>query len=355
MQLSRPTIIAFAWVVVVGQVANAQDSPALPQQVRAISVAKAHYQPRAEITGEIKARTQTDLSFRAGGKVVERLVDIGSHVRKGEVLARIDDTEQQADVGVAQAGLDSARATLKQKTLAFNRYESLLQTRAIARVTYDQAQNELVTAQASLQSAEASLAMVLDTLSYTELKADADGIITSRNIEVGQVVSAAQAVFTLAHDGSRDAMFNVFEAFFLEGQPLADVEVAPVGDRSRKARAVIREISPTIDTKAGTIRVKVALPDDAQWQLGTPVVGEFRSPPREGFILPASAMTSAGGAPAVWVIDTKNRSVSIRKVTVSRYRTNDFVVTDGIGRNDLVVAEGGKFLEAGRTVAWESK
>ncbi|MGX9120843.1 efflux RND transporter periplasmic adaptor subunit [Mesorhizobium sp. BHbsci] len=354
MQLFRPTIFAFAWLVLPGHGANAQDRAALPQQVRAISVSQARYQPGAEITGEVKAWTQANLSFRVGGKVIERRADIGSHVRKGEILARIDNTEQVADIGIAQAGLDSAKATLEQKTLAFNRYESLLQTHAVAKATYDQAQNELLTAHASLQSAEATLAAAVDTLSYTELKANADGVITSRNIEVGQVVSAAQAAFTLAHDGPRDAVFNVFEALFLEGHPLAEVDVAQVGDL-RKAQATIREISPTIDTKAGTIRVKVALPGDAQWPLGTPVVGEFRSPPQEGIILPFSAMASAEGKPAVWVINKKSSSVSIRKVTVSRYRTKDFIVTDGIAPTDLVVTEGGKFLEEGRSVAWETK
>ncbi|KAA3450311.1 efflux RND transporter periplasmic adaptor subunit [Mesorhizobium sp. SARCC-RB16n] len=353
MQLFRPTVFAFAWLFSAG--ANAAGSTALPQQVRAVGVSQTHYQPGAEITGEVKARIQTDLSFRTGGKVIERRVDVGSHVRKGEILARIDNTEQLADVGIAQAGLDSAKATLEQKTLAFNRYEALLRTQAVARATYDQAQNDLLTAQASLQLAEASLATALDAFSYTELKADADGVITSRNIEIGQVVSAAQAAFALAHDGPRDAVFNVFEAFFLEGRPAVDVDIAPIGDRTRKAQAIIGEISPTIDTKAGTVRVKVALPESADWPLGTPVVGEFRAPPQEGIILPSSAMASDGGEPAVWVIDRKNSSVSMRKITVARYRTKDFIVTDGIRPEDLVVIEGGKFLEDGRVVAWENK
>ncbi|GLU29885.1 efflux RND transporter periplasmic adaptor subunit [Brucella sp. NBRC 12950] len=353
MHLFRSIVFSFASLALASQGARAEDRTAPPLQVRAFIVSQTRYQPSAEITGEVKARIQTSLSFRTEGKVIERCADIGSHVSKGAVLARIDNSEQKADVSIARAGLDSAKATIEQKTLAFKRYEALLRTRAISRSTYDQAQSEMLTAQASLQSAEASLATALDTLSYTELKADADGVITARNIEVGQVVSAAQAAFTLAHDGPREAVFNVFESFFLDGRPLTEIDVAPVGDRTRNALTTIREISPTIDTKAGTIRVKVALPHDAQWPLGTPVVGEFRSPPQEGFILPSSAMTSAGGEPAVWVIDTKNHSASIRKITVSRYRTGDVVVTGGIGSSDLVVTQGGKFLEDGRAVAWE--
>ncbi|MGK9283496.1 efflux RND transporter periplasmic adaptor subunit [Sinorhizobium meliloti] len=326
-----------------------------PQQVRTVRVAAAEYQPEAAITGEVKARVQTDLSFRVSGRVVERRADVGTHVRAGDVLATLEDTEQRADVDVAEAALQSAQAMVRQKTLTFERYKTLLQSRAIAQAAYDQARQELVAAQSALESAEATLATAQDSLSYTELKADADGIITARTVEVGQVVSVAQSAFTLAHKGPRDAVFDVYEAFFLEGRPLSDVDVALVTDPERKAKASIREVSPAINTKAGTIRVKVALPEGASWPLGTPVVGQFRSSPREGLILPSSAIASAMGAPGVWVVDTAARSVSLRRVSVARYRTSDFIVTGGIAPQDLIVTEGGKFLKEGQAVAWEVK
>ncbi|WP_341487382.1 efflux RND transporter periplasmic adaptor subunit [Pararhizobium sp. A13] len=325
------------------------------QQVRVVAASAAQYQPGAEITGEVKARIQTELSFRISGRVIQRWADVGSHVRAGEVLARLNDTEQQADVSVARAALESARAIVKQKMLSFERSRALVQSQAIAQQVFDEARKELTSAQASLEADEAALATAEDALSYTELKADADGVITARTIEVGQVVSAAQSAFTLAHDGPRDAVFDVFEAFFLGGPPLADVEVAPVGDRALQVQGDIREVSPVIDTKAGTIRIKVEFPQDAQWPLGTPVVGKLRSPPRKGIVLSYSAIASAKGEPAVWLVNSENRSVSLREVTVARYRKNDFVVTNGIAPNDLVVTEGGKFLKEGQAVTWEGK
>ncbi|MDE3774791.1 efflux RND transporter periplasmic adaptor subunit [Sinorhizobium meliloti] len=326
-----------------------------PQQVRAVRAASSEYQPSAEITGEVKARIQSDLSFRVSGRVIERLVDVGLHVRAGEVLARLADTEQRADVEVARAGLESAQAIVKQKTLTFERYKALLRSRSISQATFDQAEKELRTAKASLETAEAALATAEDALSHTELKADADGIITSREIEVGRVVSAAQAAFTLAHDGPRDAVFDVFEAFFMEGRPLSEVDVAPVADRALQTPATVREIAPFIDTRTGTIRVKVAMPQDAQWPLGIPVVGEFRSPSRKGIVLPAGAIASAVGEPAVWRIDPANRSVTLRKIAVARYRQSDLIVAGGIAPQDLIVTEGGKFLKQGQAVAWEGK
>jgi RND family efflux transporter MFP subunit len=355
MQPFRLILFCLPFVLLAGCEDKAESRAVPPRQVRVIPASSAQYQPSAAITGEVKARIQSDLSFRTGGKVIQRHVDVGSQVRKGDTLARIDDTEQQADVGIARAGLDSAKAALQQKTLAFERYETLVQSRAIAQATYDQAREDLATAQGSLQTAEASLATALDALSYADLKADADGVITARSIEVGQVVSAAQTALTLAHEGPRDAVFEVFEAFFLRGRPLPDIDIAPIYDPTRNAKATIREISPTIDTKTGTVRVKVALPQDIRWSLGAPVVGEFRSPAQRRIILPSSAMASANGEPAVWVIDTAKHSASLRKVSVSSYRTGDFIVTDGLAPQDLVVTQGGKFLTEGQALAWEVK
>ncbi|MDL2400310.1 efflux RND transporter periplasmic adaptor subunit [Rhizobium mayense] len=354
MQSFRMLGIGLACAVLAACEEKAEVAPP-PQQVRVVSAADAQHQPGAEITGEVKARVQTELSFRVSGRVLERKVDVGSHVHAGDVLARLNDTEQQADVSVARAALESAQAVLAQKTLAFNRASSLLQSQAVPRAIFDDAQKELLSAQASLEAAEAALATAKDALSYTELKAAADGIITARSIEAGQVVSAAQPAFTIAHDGPRDAVFDVFEAFFLDGRPLNDVLVAPVSDPTRDVHTNIREVSPVIDAKAGTIRIKVGLQESTSWPLGTPVVAKLRTAPRDGIVLPYTAIASADGEPAVWLVNTQNHTVSLRKISVGRYRQSDFIVTRGVAPQDLVVTEGGKFLKEGQAVAWEGK
>jgi len=326
-----------------------------PQPVRAVRSTVAGYEPVATVTGEVQAASQTELSFRTGGQVIEWNADVGARVYAGDVLARVDDTEQRADVEAAQAGVLSAQAVVTQKTLAFKRFQALLQTRAIPRATFDQAQEDLASARAALDAANTALATAKDALSYTVLKAGCDGIITARKIEVGQVVAVAQTAFVLARDGRRDAVFNVFKAFFLEGEPQTDVDVALVDSPTKKMQARIREISPTIDTAAGTVRVKVKLPEQSAWPLGTSIVGDFRSRPRTGIALPASAMASADGKPAVWVIDPATNEVSLRPIAISEYRTGDFVVAAGIAPNDLVVTEGAKFLREDQRVAWEVK
>ncbi|WP_425356396.1 efflux RND transporter periplasmic adaptor subunit [Xaviernesmea rhizosphaerae] len=312
--------------------------------------ALADYAPTTAVTGEVKARIQTELSFRVSGRITERSVEVGSKVTKGQVLARIDPREQNADVDVASASLQAAEAQLTQAQLDFNRQQNLFKSGVTSRARLDQSQEALLVAQATVESARTQLDVARDALSYTELKADADGIITARNAEVGQVAQAAQSIFTLAHDGPRDAVFNVFEALFLQ-KSLDHVEVAPLSDPSEKVSAPVREVSPTIDTATGTIRVKVAL--DAAGgalPLGAPVVGTFTAPTRQAIILPWNAIASDGGTPAVWVVDPKTSTVSMKKVEVAEYETGRFAVSSGLAPKEQVVIDGTKFLLPGKSV-----
>lgn len=353
--LSRAGFLAaaVAGLVLSGCEQKAAQDDVQAQPVRAQAVSISQYQPVATITGQVQARIQTDLAFRVGGKVIERSVDVGSHVKAGDVLMRLDSTEQQADVTIAEANLRAAEADLKQKTLAYKRFQALLESQAIAQQSFDQAQQELTAAQASLQAAHAQLATAEDTLSYTELKADADGVITARRVEVGAVVSPAQAALTIAHDGPRDAVFDVYEAFFLKGEPSRDVEVRSISDARQKVSAVVRETSPVIDPRTGTIQVKLTLPREQDWPLGTPVTGDFLAPREKGAVLPWNAMSWTDGKPAVWVIDPESRTASLRAVDVALYRAHDFVVKSGLNTGDIVVTDGTKLIRPDEVLDWK--
>jgi RND family efflux transporter MFP subunit len=319
-------------------------------------VAVAAQQPlvrEGSITGEIRARLQTDLSFRVGGKLVERLVEVGDHVRAGQLLARIDAEEQKAELEVAKANLEAAEAQQTQAQLAFNRQQNLFKSQVTTRASLDQAQEALLTAQGSVKSAQAQYANAQDALSYTDLQASADGLITARNAEVGQVAQAAEAIFTLAHDGPRDAVFDVVETLFL-GNPVEPTAVVSLlADPTRSVVAKVREVSPTIDPSTGTIKVKAALEGDPPMPLGSPVAGAFKYKPRTVVQLPWSAMASKGGEPAVWVVDPQTSKVSLKMIRAGDYETGSFVAESGLAEGDLVVTEGVKFLRPGEIVSYD--
>lgn len=337
-------------MLAVGRSRAEPQPPAPPIIVRAITVHSASTAEATYLTGEVRARVQSDLSFRVNGRIVERLVDVGDRVTAGDLLARLDAEEQKADVNVARANLDSAQAQLKLAELAFDRQQNLLRTRVTTKAAIDQAQEDLATSRENAVSATAQLDNARQELGYTELRADADGIITARNAEVGQVAKAAQPIFTLARNGQRDGVFDVQEALYLRYPPEQTLALSLINDPEREIIGTVREISPTIDNLTGTIRVKVDIGNEPDWPLGAPIVGAFKSPQRSTIEVPWSALTVVGDAPAVWIVDRASQTVSLREITIAKHATTSVEISSGITAGDTVIVEGGKFLSPDRAV-----
>ncbi|WP_246088399.1 efflux RND transporter periplasmic adaptor subunit [Phreatobacter stygius] len=337
-------------------VAACQDRAAEPArpaaQVKVETVALTDYAPVVSLTGEIKARFQADLSFRVSGRITERSVDVGAHVTADQVLARLDPQEQQADVDAAQASVRAAEAQVRQASSAFDRQKTLLGQGFTTRREHDQAEAALRTAQGSLDAARAQLATAQEALSYTALKAGAAGIITARNAEVGQVAQAAQAMFTLAHDGPRDAVFQVHESAFFQQPEDAPVSLALVSDPTVRTTGTVREISPTVDARTGTVRVTITVdrtPD--AMALGAAVSGTARLRPRRVVILPWSALASDSGRTAVFVVDPASKVAALRPVTVLAYETGKVIISAGLTAGELAVTDGTKLLRPDEVVA----
>jgi RND family efflux transporter MFP subunit len=327
-------------------------APKAPPLVRTQVVAFSDYAPALALTGDIKARVQTSLSFRVSGRIRERLVDVGARVAPDQVLARIDPKEQTADVVSAEATLESAEARVRQTAAAFERQKALIKNGFTTRRDYDQAEEALRTAEGSLESAKAQLGTARDALSYTELRAGAAGVITARSAEVGQVAQAGQTMFTLAQDGPRDAVFYVYEAAFLQHPSAPTVRLALVSDPNVTATGTIREISPSTDTKSGTVRVKVAIDDPPPgFTLGALVSGSATTKARQVVVLPWTALSTLAGKPAVWVVDRSSLAASLKPVVVAAYETETVVIEGGLEPGERVVTAGAKLLRPSQIVA----
>ncbi|TGQ05488.1 efflux RND transporter periplasmic adaptor subunit [Mesorhizobium sp. M2E.F.Ca.ET.219.01.1.1] len=323
----------------------------LPVLVTTQTVALADYAPRTSLTGVIAARTLNNLSFRVGGRVAERLVDVGQHVDQGAVLARIDPQEQQSDLRSAQADLDAAQAQLTQAAATYQRQKTLLSQGFTTRRDFDSADQGLKVAQGSVDAALSALSNAKENLSYTELKAGAAGVITARQVEAGQVVQAAQTVFTIAEDGDRDAVFNVHETLVVQTPPSPAVTITLLSDPQVRATGKVREISPAIDTQSGSIRVKVGIPDTpAGMPLGAAVIGTVSAKPVKAILLPWQALTSTAGKPAVWIVDPSSKAVSTAPVEVLAFDSGVVAVDKGLQEGQSVVTAGGQLLSPGQTV-----
>ena len=324
--------------------------PPLPVQVTTAKVTQ--YAPTLSLTGAIAARVSSDLSFRISGRVIERTVDVGAHVKAGETLARLDPAAAKADLDAANAAVASAEAVLKQNQSAFDRQKQLLSSGFTTRSSFDTAQQNLRTAKSALDGAKAQAATAADALTYTVLKAEKAGVVTARTIEVGQYAPAAQTAFTVAEDGPRDAVFNVFESIFFARPPAGGVKLTLVADPRVSAHGRVREISPTVNTRSGTVMVKVAVVDGAgKMPLGAAVVGEAGFAPSKVVELPWSAAASDAGKFAVWVVDPASRAVSLKPVTAQGFGNKTLILDGGLSGGETVVTAGGKFLYPGEIVA----
>lgn len=332
-----------------------QENAAAPRAPETVKVQTASFQPIARtisLSGTVTARVESKLSFRTAGRIAERKVDIGDHVKAGEVLATIETPQQVADLQAAKATLQSAEATLTQAQSSFDRQKQLIDSGFTTRSSYDSAEEQLRRAESSRDSARADVGTAEEQLALTVLRADADGIVTTRDAETGQVVSAAQTVFTVARDGARDVVFDVYESLLADTPESDKVEIRLLSDPNVVATAIVREVSPTFDSATGTVRVKMSLIDPpAAMGLGAAVVGSGTWAPRNLVSLPWTSLSASEAGPAVWVVDPQTHTVSHRAITVERYVKGEILVSAGLKDGEIVVTAGGQFLRRGQVVS----
>ena len=325
-----------------------------PAKVEVQRVALAEASKTMTLTGEIRVQVESDLGFRTDGRITERLVDIGDHVSAGQILAKLDPHEQQAAVDAAASDVRAAEAKLRNETSNLERQKFLLSRKANPPSEYDRAEESFRTAQSSLDAAKAQLGTARDALAQTELRAGNAGTITARNAEIGQVVSAGQRVFVLAHDGPRDAVFNVNESVF-GNQPVdrnIPIQIKLVSDPGIQTTGKVREITPTLSGAGGTLAVKVGLEKSPPTMtLGAAILGEGPPSSQKTITLPAFSLASVAGRPGAWVVDPATSAVSARPITIARYETDRVIVSAGLRPGDLVVTSNTQKMSPNQTVA----
>jgi RND family efflux transporter MFP subunit len=331
------------------------DKPAPPSSearpVRTVTVERNAEGETVSLTGQVRAKDEASLAFRLDGRMIERPAHVGDVMRPGQIVARLDPLNQQNSLHSAQADLTSAEAVFDEARLAFRRQQELLKHEVTSQAKFDEAQQKLRTSEAQVASAQAQLRIAQDRLGYTTLVADAAGVITAVGAEAGEVVRAGQMVVQLAHDGARDAVFDISEQIIRTGPRDPLVEIALTADPQVKASGRVREVAPQADSATRTFRVKVAIIDPPEaMRLGATVTGSIRLAPPPGVEVPASALTEANGRPAVWVVDAQSQSVSLREVDVLRYDPGDVVISRGLETGDVVVTAGVQTLRPGQKV-----
>jgi RND family efflux transporter MFP subunit len=319
--------------------------------VRTVTVALQEGGEKVSLTGEIQPRYQADIGFRVNGKILERPVDVGTQVKKGDLLARLDPQQYRQDFEVAKAEVAAVEAEVTRSQAQEYRQRELLKNGNTTRVQYDQALKTFKTAQAQLDSAQAKQIQASENLGYADLKADNDGVITAIGADAGQVVSAGQMVVRLAQLGEREGVFNIGEGAFKTRPKDPTVTVRLVSNPEIETAGKVRYISPQADPATRTYTVRVSLPDaPPQMRLGANVVGTVTLDQGQTVSIPGSALFQKDSKPAVWLVE-KDKTVQLKPITVQRYQGDSVVVGDGLAQGDVVVTAGVQKLLPGQKVA----
>lgn len=302
-----------------------------------------------DYTGVVSARVQSNIGFRVSGKVVERLVDAGQAVRRGQPLMRIDRTDL-ALATVAQAGVvEAARARALQAIADEKRYRDLVSAGAVSASAYDQAKAAADAARAQLDAARAQAGVARNEAGYSVLVADADGVVVETLAEPGQVVTAGQAVVRLARSGPREATINLPETV---RPAIGSSATAALFNASTSGTARLRQLSNAADPLTRTYEARYVLEGAAaSAPLGATVT--IRLAQAKGgtaLQVPLAALYDNGKGPGVWIISRSPPKVDWRAVKVARVGEETATVTGGLRPGERFVALGAHLLHQGEAV-----
>ena len=322
------------------------------RSVKVLTVAESRMGTKNEYSGEVRARIESRLGFRVGGKIIRRQAELGQRVQVGQVLAQLDpqDFKLAADAGRAQVA--SAQTNRDLAAADYRRYKDLYDKNFIGGSELQRRETTLKAAQATLEQAQAQLASQGNQIAYTSLAADVSGVVTAIEAEPGQVVQSGTPVVRIAQDGPRDVVFAVPEDKVGSVRVGAKV-VVKVWSEGREIDGEVREVAASADAVTRTYTVKVALPVQGAPALGSTVnvlpQGLDKAAPAV-LKLPTSALRLEGRSTAVWVLDPKALTVRLQPVEIVTADGNEAVVASGIKPGDLVVAAGVHVLSPGQKV-----
>ena len=326
------------------------DTPA-PRIVRTSTVEKRKVTTPLTFSGRIEAEDEVNIAFRISGRLLNNETKIGDRVKAGQVLARLEPQNELNGLRQAQAALAAAQGQLTQARNHFNRQETLLAQGWTTRANFDVATQAQQTAQSQVDAAEAQLSAAHDLVSFTELTADAPGVITATGPGAGEVVQVGQMIARIARQDGRDAVFDVTSQLVRSASADPEVEVSLADDPTINAKGRIREIAAQANAMTRTFEVRVGLTDPPPaMRLGATVVGRVSTSAGPMIDIPSSALTRMNQRPAVWIVDPATNTVAVRNVDVLRFDEAQVVISQGLDTGEIVVTAGVQALHPGQKV-----
>jgi RND family efflux transporter MFP subunit len=334
--------------LVLAACSEAKSDAQAPRAARPVYVAHVHYGPEAEartFVAAIRPRIETDQGFRVAGKVARRLVDVGDRVAAGQVLATLDDVDLKLQLEQAQAEENAARISLEQTTADEARSAALRRDGWTAQAAFDKQHAATEEARGRARRAERAVQLAQNAVAYSELRADAAGVVTATFVEPGSVVAVGAPAIRVARLGEKEALIAAPESLLglvRRGDASLTLWSAP----GHVYHARLRELAPAADAATRTYAARFSLPDaDDTVSLGMSATLALRDPKSPSVAkVPLSALFNQGDGPALWQIGTDG-TLALQHVTVARYDAETAYVTGGIAENATIVALGVQKLD----------
>ena len=324
--------------------------------VRTITVQAGSTALQHEYAAEVRARIESRLSFRVGGKLVQRRVNVGDLVKAGQPLAQIDASDLRLGQDAARAAVNAAQAQLALSEAEFKRYKELREQGFISGLELERRETALKAARSQAEQAAAQAGVQANQSGYAVLVADVSGIVTAVDAEPGAVLASGTPVLRLAHDGPRDAVFSVPEdrasaMRALLGKPGA-LKLRAWGDDRQLLPATVREVAASADPMTRTFLVKADIGATAL-RLGQTATVLIDAPTVAGVIkLPLAAVFEQGGQSTVWLVDPAKMTLRPQTIAVAGADGNLVVVASGLVPGQVVVTAGVHALTPGQKVRW---
>lgn len=318
--------------------------------VKAMTIAADHADMVAEFPGEVLPRVESKLGFRVGGKIIARKVDVGTVVKKGQVLMQLDAQDLQLVQRQGEAALKSAISSRDLALAEVHRYRELQQKNFVNQATLDAKETAYQAAQSTYEQAVAASRNQSNQTAYSTLVSDIDGVVTAITAEVGQVVAAGTPVASVAQSNEKEVVISVPENKVDLLRKTEDVRVRLWANPDNVMRGKVREVSPMADPVTRTYKLKVTLPGNAaDVKLGMTAYVTFVDKVADGDIpLPLTALYQDKGNTAVWVI--RDGKVALTPVTIAGTSGNQVLVSKGVSVNDTIVIAGVHLLSEGQKV-----
>jgi len=331
-----------------------QEPPPEPvRAVKVVTVGEQAQQLQSLYAGEVRARVESRLGFRVAGKLTQRAVDAGQRVAAGQLLAAVDPQDYQLSAQAAQAQLLAAQTQRDVALADYKRYEGLKAQGFISGAELERREASLKAAEAALVQARSQSQAQANQVGYARLQATTAGVVTALEAEVGQVLAAGQPVVRLAHDGPRDAVFNVPEQsvqHFKVGMPM-QAQLAGARDM---LKGQVREVGASADPVTRTFTVKLALQASERLPLGATVNVQapalLTAAAGPVIQLPTTALRQEGEGTAVWVLDEASMTVQLQKVTLGPVQAQQVAIASGLKSGQKVVVAGVHVLSPGQKV-----